>query len=82
MDLGPAAAYAINKNGLVVGENGGSPIVGQKGAGTRNLADFLPAGSQWVLVSGEAVNDNGTIVGLGYNNAISGYWVHGFMMTP
>jgi len=57
-------------------------MIGQKGAGTRNLADFLPASSPWNLLSGEAVNDNGTIVGWGYNTAISSTQPHAFKMTP
>ena len=57
-------------------------MIGQKGVGTRNLADFLPAGSAWNLLSGEAVNDNGTIVGWGYNTAISSTQPHAFRMTP
>ena len=59
-----------------------SAFIWQNELGFKNLQNLLPAGSQWVLVSANAINDSGVIVGYGYNNAISVDYVHGFIMKP
>jgi uncharacterized membrane protein len=85
-DLGAGAnssAYAINNSGQVVGTvANSSAFIWQNDLGYKNLQSLLPTGSQWTLISAEAINDNGTIVGWGYNNAVSETYVHGFIMTP
>ena len=59
-----------------------SAFIWQNDLGYKNLQNLLPAGSQWVPISAEAINDSGVIVGWGYNNAVSETYVHGFLMTP
>ena len=54
----------------------------QSDAGFKTLASLLPAGSQWVPISAQAINDSGAIVGWGYNNAVNAEVVHAFIMKP
>jgi uncharacterized membrane protein len=73
-------AYAINNSAQIVGMSAGTDaFVWQRGTGMRKLQELLPAGSQWSLVSAEAINERGVIVGWGYNG---GAYVRAFMLKP
>jgi probable HAF family extracellular repeat protein len=86
-DLGTLTGYtdsyaaAINSSGEVVGyalDNaiGGLPshaFIYNDGQMT-DLNAYLPAGSNWVLSTATAINDQGVVIGMGYLNGVpSGY---------
>jgi len=48
---------------------------------TADLTTLLPVGANWVLQRAVAINNCGSIVGLG-NNMQSGHGYSGFLMTP
>ena len=82
-DLGVGAANAINSSGEVVGLGGGQGFIWTSASGRRTLMSLVPSGSGWnSLDSGEAINDNGVIVGYGYMQVGQGYQLHGFRLTP
>jgi len=62
-----------------VGDNG-TAFIWQDDLGYKTLNSLLPAGSLWNARVATWINDNGVIVGWGYYN--SGYYAHGFIMTP
>jgi hypothetical protein len=69
-------AKDINEAGLVVGNSSrisGSPAVATlwENGLPIDLNTFLPAGSGWVLLSAEGINENGDIVGYGTFNGNS-----------
>lgn len=69
-------AKDINEAGLVVGNSSrisGSPAVATlwENGLPIDLNTFLPAGSGWVLLSAEGINENGDIVGYGTFNGSS-----------
>jgi probable HAF family extracellular repeat protein/T5SS/PEP-CTERM-associated repeat protein len=76
-------ATDINEHGQVVGES----IIGDQrryhaflweNGQMKDLNELVPAASGWVLVSAEAINNHGQIVGWG---SISGQ-THAFLLTP
>ena len=76
-------ANAISSAGVVVGVSGTSggsshAFRWSKSGGLRDLNDLIPARSDWVLDSAEAVNDMGQIVG---NGLFKGNH-HAFLLTP
>lgn len=80
-DLGPTGGHNyswasdINSYGLVVGNYGWyeRACMWRNGVLT-DLNTLLPAGSGWTLLSADAVNDQGQIVGIGiYNGQYSGF---------
>ena len=70
-------AYSINDTGQIVGQSAGHAFLWENGTMT-DLNEFLPIGSEWLLLEATAINNKGQIVGCGY---ISGK-LHAFLMTP
>jgi probable HAF family extracellular repeat protein len=84
-----SSAWGINSKGDIVGISGygtNVPVLGNGGraflytAGTMyDLASLLSPGTNWKLKAAWAINDNGQIVGVGFNPAQQ---EHGFLLTP
>jgi probable HAF family extracellular repeat protein len=80
-----SVATAINNTGEIVGFAGGPGVYGaysrayiwQGGTG-YNLNGYIPSNSGWVLISADAVNDHGQIVGFGHHNDKD----RAFLLTP
>jgi len=70
-------AYSINDTGQIVGQSAGHAFLWENDTMT-DLNEFLPIGSEWLLLEATAINNKGQIVGCGY---ISGK-LHAFLMTP
>ena len=66
-DLGGSynRARAINENGHIVGNSGGSAVLWRDGQ-VIDLNTFLPPDSGWELTDAYGINDQGWIVGTGY----------------
>ena len=65
-------AYDINNKGLVVGysylsDNSTYHAVVSDGVGMSDLNSLIDPQSGWKLLYAEAINDNGQIVGVGYD---------------
>jgi probable HAF family extracellular repeat protein len=80
-------ARDINASGQIVGA---SPITSSPAATCHafiynsgmitDLNDLIDPASGWRLISAEAINDSGQIVGYGYNSALGQQ--HAFLLTP
>jgi probable HAF family extracellular repeat protein len=89
LDLTPALftrslAIDINSVGVVVGEGttnrGERAFIWSEGDGGRDLNDLLDAtGDGWQLITANAINDRGQIVGRGINHQGAS---HAFLLTP
>lgn len=79
-------SYAINNKGQVVGSvlANNTAFLWSNELGYKNLQSLLstPLGQPWSLISAEAINDTGIIVGWGYDNDSDEQHVHGFIMIP
>lgn len=76
-------AWDINSADVIVGTatsslGGPSRAVRWRNGTPEDLNDLLPAGSDWVLEGGVAVNDKGQIVGIGTKNGRRAM----FLLTP
>jgi probable HAF family extracellular repeat protein len=77
---------AINQWGQIVGGVDGRAFIWEQGV-VRDLNDFLPPGSQWVLEEAADINDLGQIIGVGslpsYVDLSIGYLSRSmFQLTP
>jgi uncharacterized membrane protein len=73
----PGAAYAVNSQGIAVGNTAdGAAIFGLGDAFA--LLPRVTNGAGWQLTTARDINDNGQIVGTGLNNGE----VRGFLLTP
>ena len=74
-----SGAYDINELDVVVGysqtSSGNHAFIWDAAAGMRDLNEFVT--DAWILVSANAINDAGDIVGMGLLNGQS----HGFLLT-
>ncbi len=79
---GYTVALSINNRGMVVGSAGvghaGGDAALWNGGRRVQLADLLPAGSGWVLLEADCINDAGVITGMGLLNGFPRV----FIMTP
>lgn len=79
---GYTVALSINNRGMVVGSAGvghaGGDAALWSAGGRVQLADLLPAGSGWVLLEADCINDAGVITGMGLLNGFPRV----FIMTP
>lgn len=79
-----STATGINSSGVVVGYATYGRHVGQRRAviytssGPADLNTVIPAGTGWILLQANGINDAGQIVGTGYLNNI----IHAFLLTP
>jgi hypothetical protein len=64
-----------------VGRSDDQAYLWQRGTGVRRLQDLRPPGSQWTLISAEAINEKGIIVGWGVNMFYGSYH-RAFMLKP
>jgi probable HAF family extracellular repeat protein len=72
-------AYDINNNDHVVGTSNGRAFRWSAGAGIEDLNSLLDvSGAGWILVSANAINDAGQIVGYGVRNGT----LRAFLLTP
>jgi probable HAF family extracellular repeat protein len=81
-DLGAGQALAINNTGVVVGVMGAHAAL-WNGTSFTDLNSFLDASTVsegWELNEATGINDNGWIVGYGFNKKIGA--THGFLLTP
>ncbi len=78
-DLGGtlSTAYDINNDGLIVGESGKKAVLWKNGQ-MKDLNSLIPANSGWGLLSANAINNNGQIVGKGTFNGQA----HAFLLKP
>jgi len=76
-------AYAVNDFDVVVGygnlwNNAPHAIRWTSGVGMKDLNNLIPAGSGWVLINANAINNVGQITGYGTKNGHN----HAFLLTP
>jgi probable HAF family extracellular repeat protein len=70
--------HGINASGQIVGASDGHAFLYSQGTMT-DLNNLIPADSGWVLKFATAINDNGAIVGWGFNAKTKG---GAFLLTP
>ena len=79
-------AYCISDNDQIVGTSGNKAVLWQKIGGVYtviDLNDFIPENSAWIrLVSAQAINTNGSIVGWGKILVGNEVRHHAFLITP
>src|SRR3981081_3640751 len=88
VDRGPISApvsttggLSVNHSGVVVGYSTFSNTYHAfvySGGKMKDLNKLIPAGSGWVLLDADSINDSGQIVGAGMRNGQQ----HGFLLTP
>jgi len=76
-------AFGVNDFGVVVGygnrsNNAAHAMVWTSSGGMRDLNSLIPAGSGWVLINANAINNVGQITGYGAKNGHN----HAFLLTP
>jgi probable HAF family extracellular repeat protein len=77
-DLGPGSATGINNSGLIIGFPApGGPSILANGS-WQSLSSMIPTDSGWTLQQVIALNNEGTIIGVGLQNGI----LHGFLLNP
>ena len=73
--LSQSIAYNLNAAGIVVGTafdtSGNSRAVRWSGGSIVDLNNEIAPNSGWILESAQAINDNGAIVGSGWNTAVN-----------
>lgn len=69
----------INNRGVIVGSSLGGTFIWQRGWEMQDLNALLPEGSNWDLVTANAINDAGQIVGTAFNDAGN---LVAYLMTP
>lgn len=78
-----SVAFAINDSGVVVGyanlrDNAAHAMIWTSSGGMKDLNNLIPAGSGWVLVNANSINNVGQITGYGIHNGHN----HAFVLTP
>jgi probable HAF family extracellular repeat protein len=78
-----SVAFAINDSNVVVGyantsDNAPHAIVWTANKGIEDLNSLIPAGSPWILINANAINNVGQITGYGSKNGHN----HAFLLTP
>jgi probable HAF family extracellular repeat protein len=78
-----SVAFGINDSNVVVGygnlsNNAAHAMVWTSNAGMRDLNSLIPAGSGWVLINANAINNVGQITGYGLKRGYN----HAFLLTP
>ena len=76
-------AFGINDSGVVVGygnlsNNAAHAMVWTSAGGMRDLNSLIPAGSGWVLINANAINNVGQITGYGTKGGFN----RAFLLTP
>ena len=76
-------AYGVNDSSVVVGygnlfNNAPRAMRWTSGGGMKDLNSLIPAGSGWVLINANSINNVGQITGYGTKNGHN----HAFMLTP
>lgn len=73
--LSQSDAYDINAGGIIVGSafdtSGNYRAVRWSGGAIVDLNNEIPPNSGWILNAAQAINDNGAIVGYGWNTALN-----------
>ncbi|MHC4912231.1 MAG: hypothetical protein ACYTE5_04395, partial [Planctomycetota bacterium] len=79
--IGNSKAYCINNIGQIAGsENGFATLFDITGTGDNiNLNDLIDPTLGWTLTSASCINDNGWIIGSGYNPAGN---IHAYLLIP
>ena len=78
-----SVAFGVNDSNVVVGygnlfDNAPHAMVWTSTTGMRDLNSLIPAGTGWVLINANAINNLGQITGYGTKNGSN----HGFVLTP
>ena len=78
-----SVAFGINSSSVVVGygniaNNAARAFVWTSKNGMQDLNSLIPAGTAWVLINANAINDAGQIVGYGTRSGHN----HAFLLTP
>ena len=78
-----SVAFGINDSNVVVGygnlsNNAAHAMVWTSKGGMRDLNSLIPAGSGWVLINANAINNLGQITGYGLKRGYN----HAFLLTP
>jgi len=77
-----SSAIAINNRGQIVGAAGTGNLLGNavlwENGRRISLGSTIPAGSDWVLIEADSINDRGQIAGIGLHNGQSRV----FLLTP
>jgi uncharacterized membrane protein YgcG len=83
------AAFSINASGVIVGSCFSSSFfplnyhaVVWKNLKVQDLNTLIPTGTGWVLTSANAINDQGTIVGVGQLTVNGKQQTAAFLLTP
>ena len=76
-------AFGINDSSVVVGygnlsNNAAHAMVWTSTGGMQDLNSLIPAGSGWVLINANAINNVGQITGYGTKGGSN----HAFLLTP
>jgi len=76
-------AFGVNDSNVVVGygnrsNNAPRAMVWTSTSGMQDLNSLIPAGSGWVLINANAINNVGQITGYGTKNGSN----HAFLLTP
>ncbi len=80
-DLGSGAANDINDAGQIVGTLNGLGAALWESGTVINLNQFV-SGTGWTLQSATGINEEGWIVGSGYNQALGGYQAYLLIPVP
>ena len=78
-----SVAFAVNDSSVVVGygntrDNAAHAIVWTASGGMRDLNNYIPSGTNWILINANAINKAGQITGYGSRNGYN----HAFLLTP